>query len=252
MESALYVGTVRHRRFAPRPHRIDYPLFMVYADLGELDRLFAGSLLASTRRPAPLWLRRADHFGDPGRPWDETVRDAVEERLGWRSAGPVRLLTNPRTLGFRMNPISLFYLFDREERLEAVLAEVTNTPWDERHLYALDARARRGRAVEARCAKELHVSPFMPMDLEYHWLLTPPTERLALHLETWRAGGKLFDATLRLERRTLDPRHLRRTALAHPAMTMRVLLWIYLHAAVLWWKRVPFHPHPAKVTPAAR
>lgn len=251
MESALYVGSVRHRRFAPRPHRLHYPLFMLYADLGELDRLFAGSLLASTRRPAPLWLRRADHFGAPDRPWDEVVRDAAAERLGRRSEGPVRLLTHPRTLGFRMNPISLFYLFDRAGRLDAVLAEVTNTPWDERHLYAVDARQRRGRAVEARTPKQMHVSPFLPMDLTYRWLLTPPGASLALHLETWRGEAKLLDATLRLERRPLDARNLRRTALAHPAMTMRVWLWIYLHAAALWWRRFPFHPHPDR-TPGAR
>lgn len=252
MQSALYRGSIRHRRFAPRAHRLAYPLFMLCVELGELDRIFAGSRLASTRRFAPLWLRRRDHFGDPARPWAECVRDEVEARLGRRPAGGVRLLTHPRTLGFRMNPVSFFFLDDERGGLDAVLAEVTNTPWDERHLYVVDARPRRGRAVEAVFAKQFHVSPFLPMDLEYRWRLTVPAERFAIHMETWRGGAKLFDATLRLERRTLDPTNLRRALVAHPAMTMRVWLWIYLHAALLWWKRVPFHPHPARTPTGAR
>jgi DUF1365 family protein len=245
MESALYHGTVRHRRVAPRAHRLAYPLFMLYVDLDELASAFAGSRLASARRPAPLWLRRRDHFGDPARPWAETVRDAAAERLGCRFDGPVRLLTHPRTLGFRMNPVSFFYLFDRDGGLDAVLAEVTNTPWDERHLYAVGARrATRAGVVDARFAKSFHVSPFLPMDLEYRWRLTVPGDRLLVHMENHRGGRKLFDATLRLERRPLDPANLRRSVLAHPAMTLKVFLWIYLHALVLKLKGIPFHPHP--------
>jgi hypothetical protein len=254
MESALYHGTVRHRRFAPRGHRLSYPLFMVYVDLDELGVAFAGSRLASAARPAPLWLRRRDHFGDPSRPWAGEVRAAAAERLGRAFDGPVRLLTHPRTLGLRMNPVSFFYLFDRGGALDAVLAEVTNTPWDERHLYAVDARRDGGEAaaaaIDARFAKRFHVSPFLPMDLEYRWRLTAPGERLLVHMENRRGGRKLFDATLRLERRPLDPANLRRSVLAHPAMTLKVLTWIYLHALVLKLKGIPFHPHPKRAAAA--
>lgn len=252
MQSALYDGTVRHRRFAPRAHRLHYPLFMLYVDLDELGIAFDGSRLASARRPALLWLRRRDHFGEPAPPWAATVRDAAAERLGRRFDGPVRLLTHPRTLGFRMNPVSFFYLFDRDGGLDAVLAEVTNTPWDERHLYAIDARrdADRAGVVDARFAKGFHVSPFLPMDLEYRWRLTAPGDRLLVHMENHRGGRKLFDATLRLERRPLDPANLRRSVLAHPAMTFKVLTWIYLHALVLKLKGIPFHPHPKRAAAA--
>lgn len=257
MESALYFGVVRHRRFAPRPHRFAYPLFQLYADLSELDRLFAGSWLASTRRPAWAWLRRRDHFGDPDRPWAETVKSAVAAAIGRRPTGAVRLLSHPRTLGFRMNPVSFFYCFDADDGLDAVIAEVTNTPWDERHLYVIDGREasakseRLGLPIQTRFAKQLHVSPFFPMDLDYRWRFGNPGEKLVVAMESRRGEERLFDATLRLERRALTPAHLRRALLGYPALTLKVFLWIYWQAARLRVRGAKFHPHP-KRSPAAR
>lgn len=247
MESALYVGTVRHRRFAPRGHRFSYPLFMLYVDLDELEEVGAVSRLLSTRGPAWAWLKRGDYFGDSGPAggaWADAVRDLVEERTGRRPPGPVRLLTHPRTLGFRMNPVSFFYCHDDEGELAVVVGEVTNTPWDERHLYVVESAAARGATWEARFAKELHVSPFFPMDMEYRWLLRPPEKTLLVHMENHREGGKVFDATLRLERRPLTPSTLRRVLLTYPAMTLRVFVWIYLQAALLTLRGARFFSHP--------
>jgi DUF1365 family protein len=245
MESALYVGRVRHRRFTPRGHRFDYPLFMLYADLDELPRLFEGSWLGSTRGAAVARLRREDYFGDPTRSWAESVRDLVEERTGSRPLGAVRLLTNPRTLGFRMNPVSFYYCHDAEGKLEALVAEVTNTPWDERHLYVVHRRdVPPGRTWKASLDKRFHVSPFQPMDTRYRWVVLPPSDRLVVHMETHRDGERIFDATLDLRRRELTPASLRSALLGHPALTFRILFWIYLHAALLYAKGVPFHPHP--------
>jgi DUF1365 family protein len=253
VESALYVGTVRHRRLVPRPHRFAYPLFQLYADLDELDTLFAGSWLASTRRPAWAWLRRGDHFGPTDRPWADAVRDEAARSLGRRPAGAVRLLTHPRTAGFRMNPVSFFYLHDAAGALDALVAEVTNTPWDERHLYVIDAATdrRRGAVVDSRFAKAFHVSPYFPMALDYRWRFTAPGERLLVHMESSSGGRRVFDATLRLERRALDPRNLRRTLVAYPAMTLRVFLWIYTQAALLRFRGAIFHPHPRRTSPPA-
>lgn len=241
MESALYLGTVRHRRFAPRAHRFAYPLFMLYVDLDELEAVGSLSRWLSTAGPAWAWLRRRDHFGDPDRPWAESVRRLVEEHTGKYPEGPVRLLTHPRTLGFRMNPISLFYCHDLDGALVAVVGEVTNTPWDERHLYVVTPRT--------RFSKELHVSPFMPMDMEYRWLVRPPDRRLLVHMESHREGKKVFDATLALERHPLTRGSIRRILWRYPAMTLRVFAWIYLEAALLALRRVPFHTHPRKLAP---
>ncbi|HET9051614.1 MAG TPA: DUF1365 family protein, partial [Candidatus Dormibacteraeota bacterium] len=111
--SCLYEGTVVHRRVAPVEHSFRYRIFMLYADLEELPGLLAGRRLWSATRPAPVWLRRADHLGDPRRPLAECVRDLVAARLGHRPAGPVCLLTHPRLLGVGFNPISVYYCRDR-------------------------------------------------------------------------------------------------------------------------------------------
>ena len=200
MESALYLGTVRHRRFAPRGHRFTYPLFLLAVDLDELDAVGRVSNWLSTTGPALAWLRRRDYFGDPALPWAEEVRRLVAERTGRRPAGPVRLLTNPRTLGFRMNPVSFYFCHDAEGALAAVVAEVTNTPWDERHLYVVesgDPAAARGGTWEARFAKELHVSPFFPMDHEYRWLIRPPGEPGGARGPDWSEPviDRLYSAT---------------------------------------------------------
>ena len=246
LHSCLYHGVVQHRRLAPGPHRFRYRLFLTYLDLEELDRIFARRWLWSTSRPALARFRRQDYLDCSQHPLCESVRELVRDRAGIEASGPIRLLTNLRYFGYLINPISLYYCFDAaDRRIEAVVAEVTNTPWGERHCYVLpgpdtpDARVWRTRS-----SKELHVSPFLPIDMRYHWRLTTPGERLSVHLENHRQGAKRFDATLLLQRRPITTTTLATSLLRHPFMTGKVAAGIYWQALRLWWKGTPFHPHP--------
>lgn len=141
----------------------------------------------------------------PPQPLIEAVRDRVQAQTGRRPEGPVRLLTHPRYFGFGFNPVSLFYCYQPDGvTLDALVAEVTNTPWLERHVYVLPITCNLGSESKPafRCAKDFHVSPFLPMDLEYAWHLNRPGQHLVLHMADLDRGDTVFDATLNLTRQT--------------------------------------------------
>jgi DUF1365 family protein len=253
--SAVYLGDVRHRRHLPREHAFAYPTAMLLLDLDELPGSLEGHRGWGVERRAPLGFRRADHHGDPAVPLADAIRATVEEQTGRRPGGPVRLLLKPRILGRDFNPVTFAYCYAADGRtLQAVLAEVTNTPWGEHHAYVVDvADAETDPAQGAGDPRRLytwglekafHVSPFMPMDHRYRWRLSAPGERLFVHLESHRAGERVFDATLTLRRRPLDAAGLRAFVRRQPLGTLADLARIYGHALALAARRVPHFPHP--------
>jgi uncharacterized protein len=203
----VYAGTIRHRRFAVRPHAFRHRIALAYLDLEHPPR--GGRLVRFE-------------------PSDYLSVSEVRELAG--HDGPVHLLAALRSFGHCFNPIALYYCFDGEGALRHVVAEVTNTPWGEKHAYVMAAR---GEELD----KALHVSPFMGMDQTYALRTVPPGETLSVHIESRDRGVVAFDATLKLRRRPFS-----RRALA--GASLRTLALIYAHALVLKLKRVPVHPHP--------
>jgi DUF1365 family protein len=242
--SAIYTGTVRHRRFAVRDHSFTTGLALAYVDLDELPSLLGGRLVS--RRPGLVRFRREDYLGDPALPLDACVRDLVQERTGTRPGGPIRLLTHLRTFGHCFNPVSFYFCFDAAgEVLETVVGEVTNTPWGERHAYVIAREAgTTGPVVTGSSQKVMHVSPFMGMDHHYEWRVAPPGDTVSLHIESHREGGVAFDATLAMRGRPFTRAALARVTAGYPFATLRVLGLIYTHALRLKLKGVRVHPHP--------
>jgi uncharacterized protein len=256
VNSALYFGTVRHRRLGTPAHAFGYRVGFLYLDLDELDSVFRGRLLWRLGVYGVYSFSRRGHLGDERRSLADDVRDLVQLRTGERPLGPVRLLTQPRVLGFVFNPVSFYYCFDAAGReLEALVVEINNTPWNEQHCYVFgrtsDSAA--GEPWRFRFAKDFHVSPFFPMEHEYDWRFTAPGEDLAVNMSSFEGEDHVFDAVLVARRRALDGRGLARLALRSPVMSVTGLVAIYWQAWRLKWKGARFHEHPKqRVASAAR
>ncbi len=215
---------------------------MMLIDLSELDQVFAGSWFWSTKKWALARYKRDDFFGDSALPLDTAVRQRVEEETGVYPRGPIRLLANLRYFGFIMNPISCYYCFDEKENLQAIVAEVNNTPWNERHGYVLPCKPNKDQQ-EIIFSKALHVSPFNPMNIEYHWKSNLPAEDLRIHMQNYREGNIEFDASLVLTRQEITTSRLRRLIIQYPLMTLKVLIAIYWEAAIIFFKKMPVYLH---------
>jgi uncharacterized protein len=243
--SCLYDGVVAHARSLPVAHAFSYRLCLLYLDLDELPAAFAGSRLWRLERPAPGCFRRQDYLPGPS-PLADTVRAQVDARIGHRPQGAVRLLASARCFGHCFNPVVFFYCFSPSGALEAVVAEITNTPWRERFTYVCDCRGRSGDELAFTFPKAFHISPFMAMAQSYAWRFSLPAQDLRVHMENHEGGQRLFSASMALTRRVLAPASLDLLLLRHPLLSLRLLAGIYTQAARLWWKRVPVHTHPGK------
>jgi len=244
MHSAIYQGSLRHRRFTPRAHRFIYQVFMMYLDLDELDEVLALSPFWSQKPWRPARFRRADFLGDPRVPLKQALRQRIHEDTGQWHDGPIRMLANLRYFGFSINPICCYYCFDVEESLRYIVVEVTNTPWNERQSYVLTCDPEK-RLQRIDFQKLMHVSPFNPMDMKYRWRSNNPAGVLSLNLETERGDEAHVDATMALKRHEITAASLAGILLQHPWMTGKVAAAIYWQALKLWIKRNPFYNHPA-------
>jgi DUF1365 family protein len=250
MESCIYEGRVRHTRTQPALHRFSYGLFMMYLDLDELPDLFRNRWLWSLKRPAVARFRREDHLGPADQPLIESVRDLVEADSGKRPTGPIRLLTNLSYFGYGFNPVSFYYCFSADgATVETIVAEVNNTPWGEQETYVMPCKTEAAKAETWRFTprKKLHVSPFMPMEIDYDWALTAPSERLSVHMANSAEGKRIFDAAMNMRRKEITALALAGVLARFPFLTVKIIAAIHWQALLLWLKRCPVYVHPKKI-----
>jgi uncharacterized protein len=241
--SALYVGTVLHQRVKPRAHQLKYRAFWMLVDLDELAALSGRLRLFGSERCALFSFRQGDH-GPPG---DGPLRAKIEHVL--RQAGiatdngAIRLLCMPRIYGYVFNPLSVYFCYSRDGGLAAILYEVNNT-FGERHSYLIPVTDRSARTIEQRCAKELYVSPFMPMEIVYDFRVQPPGDSVVVGVHGSDADGLMIAASLAGRRKELTDFNLLKLLFTIPVLTMKVTAGIHWEAFKMWVKRFRLVPRP--------
>lgn len=253
MNSAIYKGWVAHQRYLPKPHAFRYRVFMMYLDLDELPQLFNESRFWSLQKSNIASFKRADYFGNPAKSLKVEISDLITAATGHAPRGTICLLTNMRYFGHCFNPVSFYYCFEADGlTLQAIVTHITNTPWGEDYAYVHDFSAEKlvkqtknGTITVFKLNKNFHVSPFMPMDIEYDWAFKLEASQLLVHMKNLQGGKQLFNASLVLQRQEISTNALNWLLITYPFMTIKVVAAIYWNALKLWLKRVPFYSNPA-------
>jgi hypothetical protein len=261
LRSTLYAGIVTHRRLRPRPHRLRYRVFWMLFDLDEIGRLPRRLRLFSHNRFNALSFFDADHGDGSGRP----LRDQVEVHLRAAGLAPdggaIRLFCMPRVFGFGFNPLSVYFCYQRDGSLAAILYEVHNT-FRERHSYLIPVERDVGTAgaagvagapgavIDQHCRKGFYVSPFMDMEMSYTFRVAVPDLRIMIAIRAADQDGLLLAAALTGERCALSDLALLRALATHPLLTLKVVGAIHWHALRLLLKGLKLRPRPLPPTAA--
>lgn len=245
LNSAIYKGVVRHRRFAPKLHRFSYPLYMLFLDLDDINsgKVFTGVLGTSWYKP--IRFVEKDYLkGEPG-DLESRIRSKVNKLGGDFKQGRIGMLVQARCLGLYFSPANFYFCYqhiDGQEVCRYMLAEVSNTPWNQRHYYLVDLQK------QSPTDKAFHVSPFMDLDMAYHWKIKPPElshKRLLIHIENhaYEQNEVIFDASLALQKVNVTKQNLWKTWCTLPVMTWNIVTGIYHQALKLFCKKIPFIPY---------
>jgi len=240
-QSALYVGNVRHRRFTPTRHDFSYKLFLSWINLKDVEKLFNKAPFFSTGKwPAPIAFKRKHYLHPLNVSIEQACHQKVVNDLGFDFDGEICMLTSLQYLGFCYNPVSFYYCYGKDEYLKAIIAEINNTPWNQRHSYCIDMRIHESKNF----SKDFHISPFMPMDIDYNWRFSRPTEKIDIKMKNFHQEQLMFDADLNLERREWSYKTAIKMSMMYPLIPLKIVWGIYYQALRLKLKKVPFYDHP--------
>ncbi|TWX69617.1 DUF1365 domain-containing protein [Colwellia demingiae] len=256
--SHIYLGNVIHRRFSPKKHSFDYRLFMLALDVADVEKAQGGFGIFGFSWYRPLRFVETDYLkasikdnskdnlaGDP-HSLSHRIKNKVHELAGYAEIKRIVMLVQVRCFGIYFSPANFYFCYDQDDKCTQMLAEVSNTPWNERHYYLVDLLKEEG---DKTTKKMFQVSPFMDLAMTYFWQVTPPCngdDKLLVKIENKRVNdkngtvSKLFDASLVMRRKPFTKASLLRIWCQLPVMTMKVVVTIYWQALKLFVKRVPF------------
>ena len=241
--SALYVGRVMHQRMRPRRHKFEYNGYWFVFDIDDIDATAARLWFFSRNKPNLFSFHDRDYGDRTG----VSLRGQIERHLAAAGLAPdggaIRLLTLPRVLGYVFNPLSVFFIHDLRGGLRAILWEVSNT-FGGRHSYFIPVTDPDASAIRQSCAKTMHVSPFLDMDMSYSFRVSPPKDRTVVTIVGADAAGAVLVAAMNGKRRELTDGALLRAFARAPFMTLKVISAIHWEAMRLWLKGIGLHSNP--------
>lgn len=245
MRDALYIGQLSHRRFTPKRNEFTYDVCYYFLDVDKIHKRFRYPFLFSYNFPGILSFWRKKYLGPTNKSLKEAVSELIKDKTGKEFAGRAFIFTNVSYFGLCFNPVTFYFCYE-EEKLKYIVSEITNTPWGERHASVFCAED--GDNHQYSFKKDFHVSPFMPMTIDYKWIFETPAESLRIVMQNRNNGEQsvCFDSTLKVERRELNPKNVVEAFLRFPLVTLKTVFAIYWQALKLYLKKVPFYTHPAK------
>ena len=241
---AVYQGTIAHTRFSSKSHKFTYKTNMLYLDLDELQGAFLGKLFWGYNKPNLASFYRSDFYGDKRKTIKKSIQSLLLNKINLHHKGKVFLLTTIRYFGFAFNPVSFYYCFDESLNIQAIVSHITNTPWNEKHAYVHDCRNKPSMSKKFEFDKGFHVSPFMPMNINYSWVFSPPKDFLFVSMDSYNKDKLIFNATLKMTKKAWSNFILNKILFLSLPMSIKSTLLIYFNAFILFIKRAKFYPHP--------
>lgn len=247
LQNSVYEGVVDHRRHVDQAHSFKYSVYMLWLKVAEVDEPKKGWPMISRAKWAPISVCAKDYMSHRKESClSDRLKGEIKEKLNKEWEGEAFMLAQPRHFGFIINPLAVYYCYDAASKLSFVVGEITNTPWGERHCYVFDMTgSSEGSPAKFTFKKDFHVSPFLPMGMDYTWVLSHPGKTLTVNIWNRTLDRVDFEAHLMLARRTLSSAEMIRQMIFRPLMTFKVCLGIYINAGILYGiKRVRFYDHP--------
>ncbi len=246
LKSKVYTGNIRHRRFTPRDHSFNYSLYMLALDVDEIGQSLAPQGIFGYQWFRPLRFVEKDYLESEPGTLKQRITNKVKQLGGSHNIERVVMLVQARCFGVYFSPANFYFCYDDQDCCVQMLAEVSNTPWNERHYYLVDL-------INTQSSeKDFHVSPFMDLNMHYHWRIKPPeqmSDKLLIHIENKRHSEdnnteeKIFDATLTMKKQGFTQKELWHVWSTLPVMTIKMVAGIYWQALKLFIKRIPFIGH---------
>lgn len=242
--NAIYEGSLRHSRSKPKKHTFEYRVRLLYMDLDNVETMFSDNFFWSYNKLNVGCFLRSDYFGNKKTSLKKSIQDEIRKELNFNHHGKVYLLTSPRYFGYCFNPVSFYYCFNTKNKLEVIVSHITNTPWNENHAYVHDCRNLKTPIKTFEFRKNFHVSPFMPMDIQYRWSFKEPGDKIEVSMNNIHDKEFIFNASMQLQKKPLTKQSLNFLLFRFPPETFKTIVSIYWQALCLKIKGITFFPHP--------